>query len=1121
MIDIKILFGSELFRRPFLFLNNVHLTHLKHFFISILFVLAFLSPMFLFGCQPDTPNKESLAWLEQAKLAKNFDQKIYLFSKSISADGRNYEAFARRGYAYLITGSTGWDPLGGRKIYARKRALADINKAIELNPNYALVYAYRGLAYSETNNFDDAKIDFEHAIKIAPRNPELYLMKARFFYQYAKYDQGLKEASSALSINPELAHAFLARSRCYSQLGKYRESLVEIQKALNVTLDSSELYIARSFIYKRQNDFDKAVTDVNSAIELDSNNYRYYKLRSDLYLALHLKDKAEQDLVTSNELNPDYHFQRSLFSDPEEGIGYISKAIELNPWNSSYYAMRGRLFSAIYEHDKALTDFNRALELNSENRSAYSYRGNHYSTVSELELALGDYKKACDLGDCEAYEKALMEKRRPDDEKFWDQVFQGVYKAADILKRYDDEKPFWWEEQYVRDKLSRINYAFYHGDKASIDIRDICQTLVAVFDDDTYIPSEIAAYQKVPEKLLAQLAKSESEKTLSGVAKNLNTPIDILTSLSLSESKMILMNLADNASLPDDILVSLVKYSDIEVARKVRLNVNVTRDDATQEKMNIVKEIYALRAPLSENWRYRNEGEGKNLSKYVHVTERTLSALAQDAREYIRLWIVRHPGTPSNILADLSNDSSVTVLYWILLHERSSDRVKKMIVDSLGKGGSVLTLEDVYLAIAADGEIEMRLALTMIQDVPESVLELLSDDSEEDVRKRVVQNPKVTNELIRKLSLDSSNNVRYSIARFRGTPPEILSKLSLENDKMRTVIADNVNAPVHLLKSLRKSSEEEIAKKAQSTLQNLEKIEKLRERKRESLYLVSSRGRAHGGLSKEERINYVKALLQEVAAEFRILQKDDPFYEHRRGNKSLQKESQYRFNTFWLPAYNELISLIEHKKFTLREVNSLADSVFHELIYLRYVDPETLVEIEDLKMNFFRNQWFLALDLDNRLDEQPPTSEQYSWLRILVDNCYRNIDQKVTQKNVDFMLEVLENLPVKGALLSGDIANRLYDGSRYMNLYEANIYYGFLAKLSESKLLLNRIYSRFGMIKIQWKKGDNIDASFLSEIRSLKNLILKGEFRCYGDVEKSNLYNNLKLIEFNVKKKLS
>ena len=67
-------------------------------------------------------------------------------------------AYTKRGVAFRIRGGL-------------QRALADLNRAIELDPSLAPIYANRGLVYMYLGESDPALADFNRALELDPKNP--------------------------------------------------------------------------------------------------------------------------------------------------------------------------------------------------------------------------------------------------------------------------------------------------------------------------------------------------------------------------------------------------------------------------------------------------------------------------------------------------------------------------------------------------------------------------------------------------------------------------------------------------------------------------------------------------------------------------------------------------------------------------------------------------------------------------------------------------------------------------------------------------------------------------------------------------------------------------------------
>jgi tetratricopeptide (TPR) repeat protein len=81
----------------------------------------------------------------------------------------------------------------------------------------------------------------------------------------------------------------------------------------------------------------------------------------------------------------------------DQAIAFYTKAIELNPEDSSFYALRGDSYEYKNEYDQAIADYNKAIEMDPGHWWAYETRGNIYKSKGEYDQAIADYTKAIEL----------------------------------------------------------------------------------------------------------------------------------------------------------------------------------------------------------------------------------------------------------------------------------------------------------------------------------------------------------------------------------------------------------------------------------------------------------------------------------------------------------------------------------------------------------------------------------------------------------------------------------------------------------------------------------------------------------------------------------------------------
>ena len=150
-------------------------------------------------------------------------------------------------------------------------AVLDLNKAIELKPDYKEAYYERALCESELNKYPKALTDFNKVISLDPAFKDAYLNRA--FY--------VKEKT-----------------------GDFEGAVEDYQKyiGLNTAENNAFAYNNMGFAKFRMNDLDGAMKDVMTSIKLDAKNSFAYKNRALIYIAMDSISSACHDLNKAIDL---------------------------------------------------------------------------------------------------------------------------------------------------------------------------------------------------------------------------------------------------------------------------------------------------------------------------------------------------------------------------------------------------------------------------------------------------------------------------------------------------------------------------------------------------------------------------------------------------------------------------------------------------------------------------------------------------------------------------------------------------------------------------------------------------------------------------------------------------
>lgn len=238
------------------------------------------------------------------------------------AQWRNRELI--RAYAYFVLGKT--------KVAEKNydEGMVDLDKALQLNPNFIYAYYARGIAKSNLSDYNGAIADYDKYIQVNFEDADAYRDRAlvKFKFGDSKVEQGNTEAArslykaaiedyaNAIKLNPDRHHV-------YNYLMWRKYLFGQFEAAAGNMAEARKLY-------------HEAIVDSEKAIQRDPDNASAYYTRATAKIAL---------------------------GDAKSAIRDFDKLIWMVPKYAKYYYERGRAKEALGQHEAAKADFDRAKEL--------------------------------------------------------------------------------------------------------------------------------------------------------------------------------------------------------------------------------------------------------------------------------------------------------------------------------------------------------------------------------------------------------------------------------------------------------------------------------------------------------------------------------------------------------------------------------------------------------------------------------------------------------------------------------------------------------------------------------------------------------------------------------------
>jgi hypothetical protein len=218
--------------------------------------------------------------------------------------------------------------------------------------------------------------------------------------------------------------------------------------------------------------------------------------------------------------------------------------------------------------------------------------------------------------------------------------------------------------------------------------------------------------------------------------------------------------------------------------------------------------------------------------QYVCEPE-TLTQLASHSSADVRVKVVEHSFTPTDVLFMLSDDSDVNVRDALARRAKlSNDDLQSGLgfpLTDTEKTWRTLTPVKVLAKLAYDGEPSVREGVANNFTTPSWVLKSLAHDEDVNVLESLSRNANTPASVIKILLKKSNVNILEGIAGNPSTPKNILAKLAANGDeRIIERIACNPNTPFNIVESfIVESSSVKLLTSVASAVKNPELIHKL------------------------------------------------------------------------------------------------------------------------------------------------------------------------------------------------------------------------------------------------------------------------------------------------------
>jgi tetratricopeptide (TPR) repeat protein len=159
------------------------------------------------------------------------------------------------------------------------QGIAYYSKAIQLNPQDAVGYHSRGVAWGRKKEFDRAIADLTKAIQIDDWDSMVYFNRGTVRYEKGEYDAAIDDYNRYIKLRPDDAEGYYNRGCVWSKKRDFDRAIADYTHAIRLIrlkcnkskteiTFSSSYYYNRGIAFYKKKEFNQAFADFTKVVEI-------------------------------------------------------------------------------------------------------------------------------------------------------------------------------------------------------------------------------------------------------------------------------------------------------------------------------------------------------------------------------------------------------------------------------------------------------------------------------------------------------------------------------------------------------------------------------------------------------------------------------------------------------------------------------------------------------------------------------------------------------------------------------------------------------------------------------------------------------------------------------------
>lgn len=250
------------------------------------------------------------------------------------------------------------------------KALAELDTAIALKPEYAPFYYVQGRILQMVGKEDSAIVSYEKALRYKSYYPEVWKLLTPLYLKKGEFTRAVDIVKSLVGEYPDSLHYHLDLAEAYLGIGKPKLAIEEVRFFTSGHASVPRVNQLLGLAYFEAGEYTRAIPYLRKAVQHSPDNFQ---LQRALGIALFNQGKMD------------------------EGLSHLNRALQLRPDAAEIYLYRARYFWKRNKPVRAIEQLNLGIQRDSSAASLFTEKGKYLYLQGDTATARTLLEKALKL----------------------------------------------------------------------------------------------------------------------------------------------------------------------------------------------------------------------------------------------------------------------------------------------------------------------------------------------------------------------------------------------------------------------------------------------------------------------------------------------------------------------------------------------------------------------------------------------------------------------------------------------------------------------------------------------------------------------------------------------------